>query len=502
MLKKIIAKIWAKKAAREYNKIRSDAIKDQQRWMHRLISEGRKTHFGQDYNFDKIHTYTQLKENIPLLTYEDIKHYIQRITEGAENVLWPGRPLYFAKTSGTTSGTKYIPISRESMPFHIKAARDMLLLYINQSGYADFLDGKMIFLQGSPELEEKGGIPTGRLSGIAAHFVPRYLQRNRLPSWETNTISDWETKLNRIVDETIDENMTLISGIPSWLQSYFEKLIERAGKPVGEIFPGFSVFVHGGVNFEPYRSKFKRLIGRDVDTLETYPASEGFIAFQDDYRRDDLLLLTNHGMFYEFVPLEELQSDNPKRLNLAEVETGTDYAIVLHTNAGLWGYMIGDIVRFTSTSPYRIKVSGRVKHYISAFGEHVIAKEVETAVKKASQNAGVAVNEFSVAPCINPEEGLPYHEWLVEFDTEPENPVDFAKDLDKEMQRQNIYYRDLIEGKILRPAVVSFVKKGAFHRYMASVGKLGGQNKIPPLKDDRSIADWLHHNREILKQIL
>jgi hypothetical protein len=502
MLKKIIAEIWSKRTAREYERIRKNAVKDQQKWLYRLIREGRKTDFGTDYRFDKIHTYKQFKEQVPVLQYEDIKHYIDRIIEGKENVLWPGRPLYFAKTSGTTSGTKYIPISKASMPYHIKAARDMLLLYINVSGNKDFLDGKMIFLQGSPELEQKGGIPTGRLSGIAAHFVPGYLQRNRLPSWETNIIKDWETKLARIVDETLNEKMTLISGIPSWLQTYFEKLIEAAGKPVGEIFPYFSLFVHGGVNFEPYRAKFDKLIGRPVDTLETYPASEGFIAFQDDYRSGDLLLLTDHGIFYEFIPLDDLNGSEPQRLTLAEVETGVDYAVILNTNAGLWGYMIGDIIRFTSVNPYKIKVSGRVKHFISAFGEHVIGKEVEQALKTAAEKAQVEVNEFSVAPQVNPPEGLPYHEWLVEFDSEPENPEQFARDLDEEMQRQNIYYKDLIDGKILRPAVVSMVKKGGFHRYMASVGKLGGQNKIPALKNDRSIADRLHQNGEIIKQIL
>ena len=501
MWKKILAKLWAKKTAEEYKRLRRNAIKDQQKWLHRLIREGRKTHFGQDYRFDEIHTYRQFKERVPLLQYEDIKHYIERIIEGERNVLWPERPLFLAKTSGTTSGTKYIPVSKQSMPYHVKAARDMLLLYIHRSGNADFLDGKMIFLQGSPKLDNTGGIPTGRLSGISAHYVPGYLQRNRLPSWETNTIDDWETKLSRIVDETVNENMTLISGIPSWVQTYFEKLIERSGKSVGELFPGFSLFVHGGVNYEPYRAKFNRLIGRPVDTLETYPASEGFIAFQDDYRSDDLLLLTDHGIFYEFVPLESIRNDRPERLSLTEVETGKDYAVVLNTNAGLWGYMIGDIVRFTSVNPYKIKVSGRVKHFISAFGEHVIGKEVEQAVKAASEKFRIRVNEFSVAPQVNPEEGLPYHEWLVEFDEEPENALAYARHLDEEVQRQNIYYKDLIEGKILRPAVLSVVRKGGFHRYMAAIGKLGGQNKIPALKNDRSIADWLHGNGEILKQV-
>ncbi len=501
LIKRKIAQIWSRKVTKKYKKIQKQAISDQFKWFHRLIRQGKKTHFGLDYGFDQIHTYQEFKEKVPVLTYEQIHHYINRIIEGENHVLWPGCPLYFAKTSGTTSGTKYIPISRESMPYHIQAARDMLLLYIARSGNTSFLDGKMIFLQGSPKLEEKGGIPTGRLSGIAAHFVPSYLQRNRLPSWETNAIEDWETKLEKIVEETLPENMTLISGIPSWVQNYFEKLIEKAGKPVGEIFPGFSLFVHGGVNFEPYRAKFEKLIGRDLDMLETYPASEGFIAFQDDYTQNDLLLLTDHGIFYEFIPMESFHRDNPPRLTIGEVETGKDYAIILNTNAGLWAYLIGDIVRFTSTNPYKIVVTGRVKHFISAFGEHVIAKEVETAIQSALEQTNASVSAFSVAPQINPRKGLPYHEWFIEFDQEPENPEEFINLIDKKLQEQNIYYKDLIEGKILRPAVLSFIRKGGFNRYMESMGKLGGQNKIPVLKNDRSMAEYFYKNEEIKKQV-
>jgi len=500
-LKEHIAALWAKRTAKQYEKLRRSALRDQLHWFHRLLMTGKNTRFGKDYGMDKMRFYEQFKEGIPLLTYEDIKPYIQKIIEGEQHVLWPGRPLYFAKTSGTTSGTKFIPISKQSMPYHVRAARDMLLLYIHQSGNTDFLRGKMIFLQGSPKLKDVGGIPTGRLSGIAAHYVPRYLQRNRMPSRETNEIEDWQEKVNRIVEETLRENMTLISGIPSWLQNYFEKLVDRAGKPVGEIFPGFSVLVHGGVNFEPYRRKFEQLTGRPVDMLETYPASEGFIAFRDDYTRDDMLLLTDHGIFYEFVPLESLRAGKPERLWLAEVQPGKDYAIVLTTNAGLWSYLIGDIVRFTSVRPYRLKVTGRVHHFISAFGEHVIAKETETAIREAAAQTGAVINEFSVAPMLHPEGELPYHEWLVEFDKVPENPQRFIRLIDKSMQEQNIYYADLVKGKILRPAVLSMVRKGGFYDYMKAAGKLGGQNKLPVLKNDREIADYLHRNGWIDKQI-
>ena len=490
--KEIGAGIYASWVAKRYETIRKDAEVHQAKWLKKIIRRGASTAFGKEHGFNGIYNYETYKKHVPLQTYEDIKPYIERIIQGEYNVLWPGRPMYFAKTSGTTSGVKYIPISSESMPYHIQAARDMLLLYIHRSGNTSFLKGKMIFLQGSPALEKKGGIPTGRLSGIAAHYVPKYLQKNRLPSWKTNMIEDWETKVDKIIDEILPENMTLFSGIPSWIQHLFEKIIVKTGKKIGEVFPNFSLFVHGGVNFDPYRKTFYELVGHQPDTLETYPASEGFIAFQDDYKKDNLLLLTDHGIFYEFVPLEELEKENPTRLCLSAVEKNKDYALVLNTNAGLYGYIIGDTVRFTSLQPYKIKVTGRINHYISAFGEHVIAKEVETAIKEVTDEMNVKVKEFSVAPQITPDDGLPYHEWLVEFEEIPGNLKDFILSIDRKMQEQNIYYKDLVQGGILRPAVLSIVKRNGFNTYMADEGKLGGQNKIPKLKNDRSLADKMY----------
>jgi hypothetical protein len=491
-LKAKLAKPYAAYVVKKNQTWIENPIKAQQKIFRQLISQAEHTKFGKEHAFKNITNYEDFKQRVPIRTYEDLKPYIDQIINGEYNVLWKGRPLYFAKTSGTTSGTKYIPISKESMPYHIIGAKHALLHYIYETGKSDFVNGKMIFLQGSPVLDEVGGIKTGRLSGIAAHFVPKYLQKNRMPSWETNIIEDWETKVNNIVDETIKEDMTLISGIPSWVQTYFEKLIQKAGKPVGEIFPNFNLFVYGGLNFEPYRQKFNQLIGRQVDTIELYPASEGFFAYQDKPDRDDLLLLTNHGMFYEFVPADEIFDENPTRLSLAEVKTGVNYALILNTNAGLWGYNIGDTVMFTSTKPYKIKVTGRIKHFISAFGEHVIAKEVETAIQKAISQTGISINEFTVAPQINPKEGLPYHEWLIEFENTPNNLTDFAQIIDESMQEQNVYYKDLISGKILRPLVITPVKKGGFDAYMKSIGKLGGQNKIPRLSDNRKIADRLY----------
>ena len=434
---------------------------------------------------------------VPVRDYEGLKGYVERIRQGENNVLWKGKPLYFAKTSGTTSGAKYIPISKESMPYHIEAAKEALLMYIAETGNARFVGGKMIFLQGSPEIEEMNGVKTGRLSGIVAHYVPKYLQSNRLPSWETNCIDDWETKVDRIVEETIDKDMRLISGIPSWVQMYFEKLIHREGKKVGEIFPNFDLFVYGGVNYEPYRQNMEDLIGRKVDSIELFPASEGFFAYQDLHKGLDkgspgMLLLLNSGIFYEFIEADKFFEDNPKRLQLKDVKLGVNYVLIISTNAGLWAYNIGDTVAFTSLEPYRVIVTGRIKHFISAFGEHVIGKEVEQALQLAMKGTRVKVKEFTVAPEVNPEnEGLPYHEWFIEFEEEPEDLDEFADRIDREMQNQNSYYYDLLQGKILRRLVIRRVVKNGFDQYMRSEGKLGGQNKLPRLSNDRKIADRL-----------
>ncbi|WP_299108432.1 GH3 auxin-responsive promoter family protein [uncultured Tenacibaculum sp.] len=490
-LKSFLAKPFAKFAVKQVNKWANNPIKTQEKVFQYLVSEGCKTAFGKDHDFVSINTYEDFKKRVKVNDYEGLRTYVDRMVAGEENVLWKGKPIYFAKTSGTTSGAKYIPITKESMPTHIKSARNALLSYINETGDASFVNGKMIFLQGSPVLDDKNGIKLGRLSGIVAHYVPNYLLKNRLPSWETNCIEDWDTKVDKIVEETLPEDMSVISGIPSWVQMYFEKLIEKTGKSVSELFPNFNFFIYGGVNFEPYKNKFEALIGKKIDYIELYPASEGFIAYQDSQKEKGMLLQLDSGIFYEFIPATEFFEENPTRISLKDVQLGVNYVIVLNTTAGLWGYNIGDTVEFTSLKPYRIKVTGRIKHFISAFGEHVIGKEVEKALNDAIVGTNVNVSEFTVAPQVNPESGLPYHEWFIEFENEPENLEVLATKIDASMQEQNIYYQDLIEGKVLRSLVVRKVKKGGFHEYMKSIGKFGGQNKIPQLSDNRKIADVL-----------
>lgn len=489
--KTTIALLWAKNHVKVAKNFKQNAVADQEKLLLAFVKTAEKTLFGRVHQFEAIKNVEDFQKQVPIADYEDLKPFIEKVKHGDANILWPGIPEYFAKTSGTTSGSKYIPISKEGMPFQIAGAQSALFHYIAKKDSADFVGGKMIFVQGSPELEEMNGIKVGRLSGIVAHHIPKYLQKNRLPSLETNLIEDWETKIEEIVKETEKENMTLISGIPPWLIMYFEKLIERNGKKIKDLFPNLDLIITGGVNYEPYREKMEELLGGKVDIIQTFPASEGFFAFQDDFEKEGLLLLTNHGIFYEFIPLEEYGKPTAKRLTLKEIELNKDYALILTTNSGLWAYSIGDVVRFISKAPHRILVSGRTKHFTSAFGEHVIAFEVEEAMKATVEKHSAQITEFHLAPEVNPVAGLPYHEWFIEFEKEPENLEAFKNTLDEELRNRNTYYDDLITGKILQPLIISNLKKNAFLDYAKSEGKLGGQNKIPRLANDRKIGDFL-----------
>ena len=467
------------------------ALGDQDEIFKMLVKTGKTTVFGKDHRLEGVTDHTAYRQAVPIRDYEQLKPYINQVKEGKQNVLWKGRPIYFAKTSGTTSGVKYIPITKDSIPNHINTARNALLCYIGETGKSAFTNGKMIFLSGSPELERIGDIPTGRLSGIVNHHIPGYLRANQLPSYETNCIEDWETKLDRIVAETIQKDMTLISGIPPWMQMYFDRITEKTGKKVSEIFPNFSLMVQGGVNFDPYKARIFESIGKKIDTVELFPASEGFFAFQDSQEAEGLLLNTNSGIFFEFVPAAEIFAENPTRLTLKDVKIGENYAMIINSNAGLWGYNLGDTVKFLSTDPYRLIVSGRIKHFISAFGEHVIGEEVEYALLKAAEEEGVAVTEFTVAPMIQQGEGKSYHEWFIEFENEPADLFLFMQKVDDNLRKKNVYYDDLISGNILQKLQLRRIRKNGFIDYMKSVGKLGGQNKVPRLSNDRVIADQL-----------
>ncbi|MBL7845342.1 MAG: GH3 auxin-responsive promoter family protein [Cyclobacteriaceae bacterium] len=491
-IRSVLAKPFAAYVAAQTKKWSLNPVGHQQKTMLEITGQAQNTIFGRDHHFAGIQSYEDFKKLVPVRDYEELKPYVERILKGEVDVLWKGKPAYLAKTSGTTSGTKYIPISHESKFSHFVSARNATLSYVHETGNASFLDGNLIFLSGSPEMDETAGIKTGRLSGISNHLVPSYLRTNQKPSYKTNCIEDWEEKLERIIDETLHANMTLISGIPPWVQMYFDRIQARTGKKIKDIFPNFSVFVYGGVNFEPYRAKLEDSMGKKVDSIETYPASEGFIAYQDSQHDPGLLLLLNNGIFYEFIPTEEYFNDNPTRLSIGEVEIGKNYALIINSNAGLWGYSIGDTVKFVSKNPYRLLVTGRIKHFISAFGEHVIGEEVEKAMKQTMMKFPEAeLTEFTVAPQVTPSEGLPHHEWFIEFSHQPADLNTFASDLDNQLRSLNVYYDDLITGSILRTLKITLLKPNAFIEYMKSQGKLGGQNKVPRLSNDRKIAEAL-----------
>jgi hypothetical protein len=492
-LKSLLARPLATYIYNKTKKWMETAVEDQEKLMKLLIKTAKQTEFGKDHSFGKIDSYEDFKQQIPVRDYEELKPYIEQIKGGKENVLWKGKPIYFAKTSGTTSGVKYIPITKESIPNHIDTARNALLCYMAESGNSLFANGKMIFLSGSPELERVGGIPTGRLSGIVNHHIPKYLRSNQLPSYETNCIEDWETKLDAIVKETINQDMTLISGIPPWIQMYFDRLMETSGKNMGELFKNLSVLVYGGVNFEPYKQRLLESIGKKIDSIELFPASEGFFAFQDSQQNEGLLLNTDSGIFFEFIPASEVHKQNPERLQLKDVQLNENYALVVSTNAGLWAYNVGDMIKFVSIKPYRLVVTGRTKHFISAFGEHVIGEEVEFALTQAAHKLNTHIVEFTVAPLVAQTDGKSYHEWFIEFENTPENINTLATEIDNNLREKNIYYDDLISGNILEPLKIIPIRKNGFIDYMKSIGKLGGQNKLPRLSNERIIADALYN---------
>ena len=491
-VKEFLAKILAKYFVWKIRKWSKRPIQTQKKVFRNLILKAKETSFGKNHNFSEINSHKDFVKNVRVKDYEGLLPYFNRLVKGEENVLWPGKPICFAKTSGTTSGVKHIPITKDSMPTHINASRDAIFHYINETGKTAFLNKKVIFLQGSPVLEEISGIKTGRLSGIVAHFTPPYLRRNISPSWDVNCIEDWEEKVKEISLETIKEDMAVIGGIPPWVQMYFEKLKQLSKKKnMSEIFPNFHLFVYGGVNFEPYRNMFNDLIGKEIDSIEYFPASEGFFAYQDSQKSNELLLQINSGIFYEFIKLDEMNMKSPTRFTVKNVEVGINYVLIISTSAGLWAYNTGDTIAFTSLFPHKIIVTGRYKHFISAFGEHVIANEVEKALKQSLKRSLLKVNEFTVAPLINPKKGLPFHQWWVEFENTPnkEEVERLASSLDKNMQMQNAYYKDLVEGKVLKKLEIIILKKDTFNKYMKKKGKLGGQNKLPRLSNDRKIVE-------------
>ena len=490
-IKGFVTKTLASLLQKKMKLCQVDPVGIQKKVLFRLIKRAKNTQFARDHYFNDIHDHQSFTEAIPIRDYENLRSYIDSILEGESDVLWPGKPLYLAKTSGTTSGAKYIPLTRQTLSSQLSSARNALLQYVYETKRYGFLEGKTIFLQGNPKLSEKSGIKYGRLSGIVAHHIPKYYRQYYLPCWETNCIEDWEEKIEAIVKETSKEDIRLISGIPPWVQMYFERLRKRNRKPIGELFPNLSLMVTGGVNYEPYRQSIQNLIGRPIDILQTYPTSEGFIAYQDSQQENGLLLLLDQSIFYEFVLQEDLKNEHPRRLSIGEVKLGVDYVLILNTDSGLWGYNLGDLVRFVSKNPLRIIITGRVKNFTSAFGEHVIAYEVEEALRYGQKKYPCRITEFTVAPQVTPLEGLPHHEWYVEFEKLPEDEKGFELAIDQALCKNNFYYNDLICGNILQRLAIKKVRKNGIRDYMKSIGKLGGQFKLPRLSNDRKIVEEL-----------
>lgn len=487
-----IVRAAANVSIKKVNQTEKKAAENQESIFKKLILSAKKTKFGLDSGFDKIKSYEDFKRQVPVRDYEGLRSYFQSIKNGTKNVLWPGIPKYLAKTSGTTSGTKYIPITKQSLPNHINSARNALFSYLLHNSESKIFDGRMLFLSGSPNLEKENNILIGRLSGIVNHEVPSWMTNTILPGYSINIVEPWEKKVEMMVEDLMKRDLRVISGIPPWVQMLCEKIIDRSGKKsVADQFPNLELYIHGGVNYEPYRERINTLIGKEINLVETYPASEGFIAYQDNYTLDALRIISNSGIFYEFVAKEDAMQSNPQRLMLKDVELNKDYAIVLSSNAGLWAYMLGDLVRFVSKDPYRLKVTGRVSQYISAFGEHVIASEIEESISRAIQKHQLSVVEFLVAPQVTPSYGLPYHEWFIEFNNQPDKINEIEKTIDDTLCNLNSYYKDLIQNKILRQLKISIVRKDGFKEYMISIHKYGEQFKVTRVCNDRKIADQL-----------
>ena len=477
------------------NKSQKEANKIQLNLLNKLISKSKHTKFGVDHNFVNIKSYSDYVNKVPIRDYEKIKKYVELIKDGKENILWPGKPKYFAKTSGTTSGTKYIPITKESLKNQIKSASYLLLNYLNEKKSFRSIRGKAMFISGSPNLNEINQIKIGRLSGIVNYHEPFYLKNILLPSKKTNKIEDWEKKIEKIVDETKNKDLRILGGIPPWIQMYFDVLIQKTGKKVKDIFPNLELICHGGVNFEPYKKNLFDSIGKEINTLETFPASEGFFAYQNSLKDNSLILQINSGIFYEFIDIKNINNKNPKRITVGEVETNKNYALILSSDAGLWSYMIGDTIKFTSLNPLKIKVTGRTKQFISSFGEHVIVEEVEKSIKRACEKYNeVQITEFTVGPRILKDKGKSHHEWLIEFKIEPKDLISFEKEVDKNLQELNSYYKDLVQDGILSTLKIKILKRKSFINFMKLKGKLGGQNKVPRLSNDNNLIDEIIKN--------
>jgi hypothetical protein len=459
-----------------------------------LLASGQYTEIGRKYGFENIYTIESFKKAVPIHEYDDLKPYIERCMQGEQNLLWNTPTNWFAKSSGTTSEkSKFIPISEESLEeSHFQGAKDVLTLYYNFNPDSDLLTGKGLVIGGSHQVSKiNEEAQYGDLSAVLMQNTPFWGHWLRTPELSIALLDEWETKIEKLAETTIIENVTSISGVPTWTLVLIKRILEITGKQyLKEVWPNLELYIHGGVSFTPYREQFEKLIGAPINYIDLYNASEGFFAAQNNPSEEGMLLFLQHGIFYEFMPVEEYGKEKPLTLQLGEVETGKNYAVVISSNGGLWRYLIGDTIQFTSLAPYKIKVSGRIKHFINAFGEEVIVDNSDRAIAVASEKTGAIVKDYTAAPIYFSENGNGSHEWLIEFESEPSDLRLFTFELDNALKNVNSDYEAKRHKDIaLRMPVVHSLKKGVFDEWLRSKGKLGGQHKVPRLSNDRKFLE-------------
>jgi hypothetical protein len=459
-----------------------------------LVTSAQYTEFGRKYRFHELFNLKAFKQSVPVHEYEDLKPYIERIMAGEQNILWNTPIFWFAKSSGTTNDkSKFIPISDESLEDgHFKAAKDVLTLYYNFNPDSDLLAGKGLVIGGSHNINPVNSeAQFGDLSAVLLQNTPFWGHWLRTPELSIALMDEWESKIEKLAESTIKENVTSISGVPTWTLVLFKRILEKTGKSnISEVWPGLELYMHGGVSFTPYREQFEKIIGKKINYLEMYNASEGFFAAQERPGDDGMLLFTDHGIFMEFMPVSEYGKKYPQTIGLQDVEVGKNYALIISTNGGLWRYVLGDTIQFTSANPFRIKVTGRLKHYMNAFGEEVIVDNSDKAIAIASKKTGAIVTDYTAAPVYFSEASNGAHEWLIEFEHEPSDVDAFATELDKALKEMNSDYEAKRYKDIaLRGPIVHAVAKGTFAEWLKRKGKLGGQHKVPRLSNERHFLE-------------
>jgi hypothetical protein len=474
----------------------------QEEWFEKLVNEARDTEWGKKYDYRSIRTAADFRNRVPVSDYNDFKPYIDRLRKGEQNILWSSDVKWFAKSSGTTSDkSKFIPVTEEALEeCHFKGGKDLLSIYCNNNPSTRIFSGKWLGLGGSFNLDDaQADTYHGDVSAIIMENLPFWIQLIRTPDLSVALMDEWEAKIERIARITIDEDVTNITGVPSWMMVLLNRILELKGiSNVSEVWPNLELFVHGGVSFVPYREQYRQICPHDMYYLETYNASEGFFGIQDRLVSDDMLLMLDYGIYYEFMPVTEIDNPHPITISLEEVEVGVNYAMIISTNAGLWRYLIGDTLVFTSTDPYRIRITGRTKNYINAFGEELVIENADKALAIACEKSHSLIRDYTAAPVYLDEKKYAAHEWLVEFETPPDSLEYFSEILDNALKSLNSDYEaKRYHNMVLKPPIIRSMKPGTFYNWLREKGRLGGQNKVPRLANDRKYVDEILHMQSI-----